>query len=149
VEPGCTPPRPHLRADCPWGRVSFWRLLLFGVFLCKPTSSDMGKHFFFFTMIIFPTISPVKYHPNCFIFLTVQMHFSFLWCVCIMYQYSHSDKITYFGASLPQLWGSFGLVWSLEEVVVGCSEALGFPKLQYPGPAMRPAAGWLPPGGQL
>jgi len=28
VEPGCTSPRSHLRADCHWGRISFWRLLL-------------------------------------------------------------------------------------------------------------------------
>ena len=28
VEPGSTSPRPHLRADCHWGRISFWRLLL-------------------------------------------------------------------------------------------------------------------------
>jgi len=28
VKPGSTSPRPHLSADCQWGRVSFWRLLL-------------------------------------------------------------------------------------------------------------------------
>ena len=28
VEPGCTSPRPHLRAHCHWGRISSWRLLL-------------------------------------------------------------------------------------------------------------------------
>ena len=59
---------PHLRAGYHWGRISFWRSLFFGVFLCEPRSSDMGKHFFFdclsSTMIIFPTITPVKYHPN-------------------------------------------------------------------------------------
>ena len=63
-----TPPRPHLRADCHWGRISFWRSLLFGVFHCKPGSSDTGEHFFidclFSTTIIFPTITPVKYHSN-------------------------------------------------------------------------------------
>ena len=28
VEPGSTSPRPHLKADCHWGRISSWRLLL-------------------------------------------------------------------------------------------------------------------------
>jgi len=28
VEPGCTSLRPHLRADCYWGRISLWRSLL-------------------------------------------------------------------------------------------------------------------------
>ncbi|XP_031463340.1 polypeptide N-acetylgalactosaminyltransferase-like 6 [Phasianus colchicus] len=32
MEPGCTPPKPHLRTECHWGRVSFWRSLLCGVF---------------------------------------------------------------------------------------------------------------------
>jgi len=60
--------RPHLKADCHWGRISFWRSLLFGVSLCEPRSSDMSEHLFFdclfSTMIIFPTITPVKVHPN-------------------------------------------------------------------------------------
>ena len=38
VEPGCTSPRPHLRADCHWGRVSCWRSLLCGVF---PANLDL------------------------------------------------------------------------------------------------------------
>jgi len=61
-------PRPHLRADYHWGRLSFWRSFLFGVFYCKSRFSDMGEHFFFdclfSTTIIFPTIIPVKYHLN-------------------------------------------------------------------------------------
>jgi len=32
VKPGCTSPRPHLRADWHWGRISFWRSRLCGVF---------------------------------------------------------------------------------------------------------------------
>jgi len=35
VEPGCTSPRLHLRADYYWGRISFWRLFPLE-FLCKP-----------------------------------------------------------------------------------------------------------------
>ena len=42
VEPGCTSPRPHLRADCPWGRVSFWSLLLLEFFLWV---YNVGEHF--------------------------------------------------------------------------------------------------------
>ena len=68
VEPGSTSPRPHLMADCHWGRISFWVSLLFGVFHCKPRSLDISEHFFFdslfCTMIIFLTITPVKYHSN-------------------------------------------------------------------------------------
>ena len=60
--------RPHLRADYHWGRIFFWRYLLFGVFHCKPRSLDISEHFFFAslfcTMIIFLTITPVKYHSN-------------------------------------------------------------------------------------
>ena len=36
LQPGCTSLRPHLRADCPWGRISFWRSLLGEPFPCKP-----------------------------------------------------------------------------------------------------------------
>ena len=36
VEPGCTSPRPHLRADWHWGRIFLWRLLL-GEFSCDLT----------------------------------------------------------------------------------------------------------------
>ena len=36
VEPGCTSPWPHLRADCHWEMISFWRLLLLE-FFSKPT----------------------------------------------------------------------------------------------------------------
>ena len=43
VEPGCTSPRPHLRADCPWRRFCFWRFLLCGAFQYKLKSLDMGE----------------------------------------------------------------------------------------------------------
>jgi len=36
VEPGCTSLRPHLKADCYWGRISGWRWLLNTAFPCKP-----------------------------------------------------------------------------------------------------------------
>lgn len=46
----------------------------FGVFCHKPRFLDVGKLFFFFTMIIFPAATPVKYHPNRATLLTVQIH---------------------------------------------------------------------------
>jgi len=67
VEPGSTSPRPHLRAD--WGKDLFLEIAPFGVFYCEPRSLDTGEHFFFdclfSTMILFPTVTPVKYHPHC------------------------------------------------------------------------------------
>jgi len=36
VEPGCTSLRPHLRAVCHWGRISFWRFLFGEAFPCEP-----------------------------------------------------------------------------------------------------------------
>ena len=62
VEPGCTSPRPHLRADCHWGRISFWRSL--------PWDPTMWVSFFIYfwvslsTMIILLVIWPVKCQPN-------------------------------------------------------------------------------------
>jgi len=46
VEPGYTSLRPHLRAECLWGRISFWRFLLCGTFHCECKSMDMDEHFF-------------------------------------------------------------------------------------------------------
>ena len=40
VQPGCTSHRPHLRADCPSGRVSSWRSLLGEAFPANLQSSD-------------------------------------------------------------------------------------------------------------
>ena len=40
VEPGCTSLRPHLRADCHWGRISGWRSFSCGVF---PVSLDLRR----------------------------------------------------------------------------------------------------------
>lgn len=76
-QPSSTPPRPYLRADYDWGRISFWRSFLFEVFHSEPRSLDMDKHFFldyfFSTVIVFPTITPVRYHPNCTTLPTVRL----------------------------------------------------------------------------
>jgi len=39
--------RPHLRADCYWGRISFWRFLFVEVFPCKPRVFWYGWATFF------------------------------------------------------------------------------------------------------
>jgi len=36
VEPGCISLKPHLRADCHWRWISYWRSLFGGAFSCKP-----------------------------------------------------------------------------------------------------------------
>ena len=51
VEPGSTSPRPHLRADCQGGRVSFWMLFLLVFFFLK--TKDMGEHFHLFSIVPF------------------------------------------------------------------------------------------------
>ena len=43
LEPGSTPPRPHLRADWHWGRISFLRSLFCEAFNCEPKSLDLGE----------------------------------------------------------------------------------------------------------
>ena len=55
VEPGCTSPRPHLRAECHWGRISDWRFLLCGVF---PGRWGLQRWVSTFTVSL-------KYHPVC------------------------------------------------------------------------------------
>jgi len=46
VEPGCTSPRPHLRADYHWERIFFLEISPLWSFSCKPRSLDTGKHSF-------------------------------------------------------------------------------------------------------
>jgi len=46
VEPGCTSPRPPLRADPSLGGVFSWSSLSFGVFPCGSSSSETGERFF-------------------------------------------------------------------------------------------------------
>jgi len=46
VEPGSSSPRPRWRADCHWGRISFWRSLLLEFFLW---AYNMGEHFHLFS----------------------------------------------------------------------------------------------------
>jgi len=61
-----TSPRPHLRADCHWGRISFWTLLLVEFFLW---AYDMGEHFHLFLIIPFQhnnlsSCMICRYQPN-------------------------------------------------------------------------------------
>ena len=52
VEPGCTPPRPHLRADSQGERFSTWRLLLLEPF-CEPRIQVRSLfHYSFVNVII-------------------------------------------------------------------------------------------------
>jgi len=52
VDPGCTPPRPHLRADSQGGWVSIWRSLLLEPF-CEPrTQVSSLFHYSFVSAII-------------------------------------------------------------------------------------------------
>ena len=52
VEPGCTSLRPHLRADCHWGRVSSWSSLFGEAFPCKPGIFWYGWAIFFPSYIV-------------------------------------------------------------------------------------------------
>ena len=45
VEPGCTSPGPHLRAECNWGSIYLWRSLLLEFFL---QAYDTGDLFFIY-----------------------------------------------------------------------------------------------------
>ena len=65
VEPGCTSLRPHLRADCHWGRITGWRSVFLWSFFWEPRSSKTGEHFLFVTpfycanpLVIAPPVSP-------------------------------------------------------------------------------------------
>ena len=78
LQPGCISLRPHLRADCPWGRISGWILFPWEFFLW---AYNTGEHFINFllslsTMIILLVLWPVKYRPNHATLLTV-----YLWSV--------------------------------------------------------------------
>jgi len=47
VKPGCISTRPHLRADCHWGRISFWRSFLGEACPCEPGIFWYGWAIFF------------------------------------------------------------------------------------------------------
>jgi len=64
VEPGCTSLRPHLRADCHWGRVSGWISLPCGIFPCGPRSSEMGEHSFSVCLFCFFTLVSPFHRSN-------------------------------------------------------------------------------------
>jgi len=66
VRPGSTSPRPYLRADCHWGRISFWRLLPLEFFWEPRKQVSVFIYFWLHlsTMIILVVIWPVKYQPN-------------------------------------------------------------------------------------
>jgi len=53
VEPGCISPRPHLRADCHWGRISFW-----GSFPLEFSAVSLGHGWAFHLSLI------VSFHHN-------------------------------------------------------------------------------------
>jgi len=66
VEPVSTFPRPHLRADCHWERISFSRLLPLE-FFCKPKTWVSTCIYFWSslsTLIILLVMWRVKYQPN-------------------------------------------------------------------------------------
>ena len=46
VEPGSTSPRPHLRADCHWWRISSWRLLFVEFLWAYNTSERLSDYLF-------------------------------------------------------------------------------------------------------
>jgi len=65
VEPGCTSLRPHLRADCHWGRISGWRSFPCGIFLASLDLWSQVSAFPFVTpfycawpFVIIPLVSP-------------------------------------------------------------------------------------------
>jgi len=61
VEPGCTSLRPHLRADCHWGRISGWRCLPCGVFQWAWIIRDGWVFFLSYHATLFvikPPVSP-------------------------------------------------------------------------------------------
>ena len=66
VEPGCTSHRPCLRADCHWGRISFWRSLPLEFFHEPTTWVSVFVYFqlSLSTVIIFLAIQSVKHQPN-------------------------------------------------------------------------------------
>jgi len=73
VVPGYTSPRCHLRADCHWGRVCYWRLLL-GEFSCEPMT--LVSIFPFISDYLFPCDNLSSYmlskdHPNFSVYLLV------------------------------------------------------------------------------
>ena len=64
---GSISPRPHLRADCHWGRISFWRLLPleFFFFSCEPrTWVSIYFWLYFSSAVNLLVIQAVKYQPN-------------------------------------------------------------------------------------
>ena len=65
MEPGSTLPRPHLRADCHWGRISFWRSLLCEAFHCEPKSLDTGEHSFSVCSFAISQYSLQLYFVDC------------------------------------------------------------------------------------
>ena len=74
VEPGCTSLRPHLRADCYWGRSSFWRSLLGAAFSHEPGIFWYGRAIFFLPLrhlCIVPVL--LLSHLCCNAFLVVSI----------------------------------------------------------------------------
>lgn len=52
VEPGSTPPGPHLRADSEGGRISLWRLSLLEPFYELRTQISSSFHYSFMNVVI-------------------------------------------------------------------------------------------------
>jgi len=87
VEPGSTSPRPHLRADCHWGRMFFWKSFPLEFYT---VSLGYGWAFHLFLIVSFchtnlSNYKPVKYNPNHTTLLTVhllivQKHRNDKWC---------------------------------------------------------------------
>jgi len=72
VEPGCTSPRPHLRADCPWagegslsGDCSLWSFL---------QAYNTGEHFHLSMIIFFQCDNLTK--PNFLVYLLMIQYFT-------------------------------------------------------------------------
>lgn len=69
LEPGSTSPRHHLRADCYWGRICFWRLLPLE-FFCELRSRVSIIIYFWLshsTMIVFQAILNTSLTTSLFI----------------------------------------------------------------------------------
>lgn len=85
MEPGSTSPRPHLRADCHWGRNSFWRLLPLE-FFCKPRR---------WVTILFSIIPFYHNNLSSYIVCRYQPNLTTLY-TCWLYSFKTSQSVCYF-----------------------------------------------------
>ena len=97
VEPGCTTLRPHLRADCHWARISFWRSLPSDALPCKP------RIFWYRWAIFFPSFIAPLYSASPFIITFVVAPFPLYWSVPLLCQVQNSFKLENFALDKPEV----------------------------------------------